>query len=448
MNDSAEQSEKLGKLSIKYANKYKGKVQTIPKVPITSLSDFSIWYTPGIAYVSKEIKKDPVKVFSLTGKWNTIAILTDGSRVLGLGNIGPLAATPVMEGKALIFKYLGGVDAIPLPVNAVTTEDLLKIGKAIEPAFGGINLEDIESPKCFEVLKEMSSALNIPVWHDDQLGTAAASLAGLINSLRLVGKKLDEVKIVLLGAGAANLATAEMFMKAGVKGGNIILIDSKGVLYSSREDIDHLMIFHPLKYRLALKTNKDQIKGSLDEAIKNADVLISASTSQPGLIKASHIKSMAKDPIVFALANPWPEIWPEDAKKAGARIVGTGRSDFPNQINNSLVFPAVFRGILDAKASKIPMEIAIEASYALADYVKDKLSEDYIIPNMTNFDVFPIVAARVAMKAIELGIAREKATFEEFYNMAKERMESGRAQIKLMMDNKMINEMEGDKNGS
>jgi malate dehydrogenase (oxaloacetate-decarboxylating) len=448
MDDSAEQSEKLGKLSVKYANKYKGKIQTIPKVPIKSLSDFSIWYTPGIAYVSKEIKKDPVKVFSLTGKWNTIAILTDGSRVLGLGNIGPLAATPVMEGKALIFKYLGGVDAIPLPVNAVTTEDIVKIGKAIEPAFGGINLEDIESPKCFDVLREMSNSLNIPVWHDDQLGTAAASLAGLINSLRLVGKKLDEVKIVLLGAGAANLATAEMFMKAGVKGGNIILIDSKGVLYSSRKDIDHLMISHPLKYRLALKTNSDQIKGSLDEAIKNADVLISASTPQPGLIKASHIKNMAKDPIVFAMANPWPEIWPEDAKKAGARIVGTGRSDFPNQINNSLVFPAVFRGILDAKASKIPMEIAIEASYALADYVKDKLSDDYIIPNMTNFDVFPIVAARVAMKAIELGIAREKATYEEFYNMAKERMENGRTQIKLMLDNKMISEMEGDENGS
>ncbi|MGC8581365.1 MAG: NAD(P)-dependent malic enzyme [Thermoplasmata archaeon] len=448
MDDSAEQSEKLGKLSIKYANKYKGKIQTIPKVPIKSLSDFSIWYTPGIAYVSKEIKKDPVKVFSLTGKWNTIAILTDGSRVLGLGNIGPLAATPVMEGKALIFKYLGGVDAIPLPVNAVTTEDILKIGKAIEPAFGGINLEDIESPKCFDVLREMSNSLNIPVWHDDQLGTAAASLAGLINSLRLVEKKLNEVKIVLLGAGAANLATAEMFMKAGVKGGNIILIDSKGVLYSSRNDIDHLMISHPLKYRLALKTNSDQIKGSLDDAIKNADVLISASTPKPGLIKPSHIKSMAKDPIVFAMANPWPEIWPEDAKKAGARIVGTGRSDFPNQINNSLVFPAVFRGILDAKASKIPMEIAIEASYALADYVKDKLSEDYIIPNMTNFDVFPIVAARVAMKAIELGIAREKATYEEFYNMAKERMENGRAQIKLMLDNKMISEMEGDENGS
>jgi malate dehydrogenase (oxaloacetate-decarboxylating) len=433
-----EDSKKLGELSLKYASSFKGKIHTLPKVPITKLSDFAIWYTPGIARVSKEIEKDKDTVFTLTGRWNTIAILTDGSRVLGLGNIGPLASTPVMEGKALIFKYLGGVDAIPLPVVAHTKDDLVNIGKAIEPAFGGINLEDIESPKCFEVLKDLSNNLNIPVWHDDQLGTASASLAAFINATRLTGRKINETKVVLFGAGAANLATAKMFIKAGVNAKYMIIIDSKGILNAEREDMDHIMLTNPEKYKLALETNKEHCTGDINNCIDGADVLISASKPVPGLIKKKDIQKMNKEAIVFALANPLPEIWPKDAKEAGAKIVGTGRSDFPNQINNSLIFPAVFRGALDARSRKINMEMAIEAAFALADSIKDKINVDYIIPNMTDHEVFPMIAARVAMKSVEMGMARRTATYNQFYDEAKSIIEDSRKEFNLLLSNHLI----------
>ncbi len=396
-----------GKLAVKYSKKYGGKIEVMPKVPVQSLDDFSIWYTPGVAEVCREIEKDKELSFSLTGRWNTIAIITDGSRLLGLGNMGPEAAMPVMEGKALIFKYLGGVDAIPIPIRTNSKEEIVETVKRLEPAFGGINLEDIESPKCFFVLEELRKSLKIPVWHDDQQGTAGVTLAGLLNALKVTGRKIKNSKIVLYGTGAANISTARLLMAAGATPGNIILTDSVGVLHPEREDMDKLYISHPIKYDLAIKTNSERVKGDGKEAIKGADVLIAASRQGPGVIKKEWVKSMNKESIVFALANPTPEIWPEEAKEAGASVVATGRSDYPNQVNNSLLFPSVFRGILDVRARTVTDSMVIEASEELARFSQEKgLSEENIIPKMTDWEIYPRVAERVARAAIKMKIAR------------------------------------------
>ncbi|MFP3484361.1 MAG: NADP-dependent malic enzyme [Vulcanisaeta sp.] len=440
----SEASEKWFKIAIEASRRYGGKIMVLPKVPIRSFQDFSIWYTPGVAAVSKEISKDVDKSFEYTWRWNAIAVLTDGTRVLGLGNVGPEAAIPVMEGKALLFKYLGGVDAVPLPVRARTADELISIAKAIEPAFGGINLEDIESPKCFYVLDRLREELKIAVWHDDQQGTAGATLAGLINAFRIVGKRMEDSVIVLVGAGASNIATARILIKAGVKPGNIILVDSKGILHPEREDMDKLMLTNPWKYELAIKTNAERRKGGIKEALVGADAVVAASTPGPGVIKKEWIKLMNKDPIVFALANPIPEIWPWEAKEAGAKVVATGRSDFPNQVNNSLVFPGVFRGALDVRAKTITDEMIIAAAQEIANFVGDKLSEDKILPTMEEWEFYPRVAAAVAVKAVEQGVARKTTSWKEEYERAREIIMTARLMIETLFGKGLIKNLLSD----
>ena len=419
----ANQTVRLNERAVRLAEYYRGKIETVPKVPVRSLRDFSLWYTPGIAAVSREIEHNASRAFDLTGRWNTIAILTDGSRVLGLGNIGPQAALPVMEGKALLFKYLGGVDAVPLPVDVSTPEALIETALRIAPAFGGINLEDIASPKCFQVLEELQRRMPIPVWHDDQLGTAAATLAGVINALELTGRKLSSTRTVMLGAGAANLATVRLLIRMGQDPHQLTVVDHRGVLHAEREDMDELQLRNRWKYRVALDTNGGGRKGTLSEAMAGADVILAASSPVPGTIRPEWIRSMAPHPIVFALANPLPEIWPADARAAGAAVVATGRSDFPNQVNNSLIFPCVFRGVLDARARSIPDDIVIVAAQELARCTSTKgVTDQHILPTMDEREVFPHVAAAVAESTVRLGIAQVRATREEFYERARRLM--------------------------
>jgi malate dehydrogenase (oxaloacetate-decarboxylating) len=426
-------TDRLGSRSVELAKFYQGKIETVPKVPVRSLADFSVWYTPGIAAVSRAIGSEPELSFELTGRWNTIAIVTDGSRVLGLGDIGPEAALPVMEGKALLFKYLGGVDAIPVPIRADSPEAIISTVERIAPAFGGINLEDIASPKCFEVLEELTRRLPIPVWHDDQLGTAAATVAGLLNALKLTDRDIRHVRTALLGAGAANLVTARLLIALGHDPRRLSLVDQRGILDPEREDLDVLRFSNRWKYDLALKTRGGGRRGDAAEAVREADVLLAASTPDPNTVKPSWIRSMAPGPIVFALANPVPEIWPSVAREAGAAIVATGRGDFPNQVNNSLVFPAVFRGVLDARARRIPDEIVLVAARELAEYAAQHgLSPEHIIPTMEEHEVFPRVAAAVATRSVELGIARRKRSFEEFLELASARMGRTRAQASAL----------------
>ncbi|MCY0859981.1 MAG: NADP-dependent malic enzyme [Sulfolobaceae archaeon] len=407
---------------IEYHKKYGGKIETMPKVPINSYDDFAIIYTPGVAEASKAIAKDPDKVYDLTWKWNTVAIVTDGTRVLGLGNIGPEASLPVMEGKALLFKYLGGVDAVPIPIRVKDENQFIEVVKAIEPSFGGINLEDIDSPKCFYILEELQKSLQIPVWHDDQLGTAGATLAGIINAYILTNKDPKESKVVIFGAGASNIPTARLLTKIGFRYENMVVIDSKGPLYADRKDVDKLMFENRWKYELAIKTNKWGAK-TIEEAFRGADAIIAASTPGPGVIKKEWISLMNKDAIVFALANPTPEIWPWEAKEAGAKIVATGRSDFPNQVNNSLIFPAVFRGALDARAKGVTDDMIVAASQTLAKFAREKgINENYIIPRMDEWEFYYKVAGAVAEKAVELGLARVVKTREEFEEIAKQRI--------------------------
>lgn len=402
-----------------YSKYYGGKIEVSPKVPVTDLRDFSFWYTPGVAAVSMAIHKDKELSFELTGRWNTIAIIGDGSRVLGLGNIGAEAALPVLEGKSLIFKYLGAVNAVPIPVSTQDQREIEAVARAVQPAFGGVNLEDIESPKCFGVLEHLRSQMDIPVWHDDQQGTAGAVLAGLVNALKITQRRLDQAKIVLLGAGAANVATARLLESAGAKPGNLVLVDSKGAIHADREDLDQLMLRHRWKYELALKTNSERIRGGLTEALSGADVLIAASKPGPGTVRKDQVAKMNRDAIVFAEANPVPEIWPWELKEAGVKVIATGRSDFPNQVNNSLVFPSIFRGSLDSRAKTITDSMVIEASMELAKFAEEKgLREDYIIPTMQEWEVYPRVAAAVAAKAVSEGVARKVMSRSEYEAIA------------------------------
>ena len=438
-NEEETGGKKFSELAIKYSKEYQGKIQTMLKVPVRSLEDFSVWYTPGVAAVSLEIAKDKELSFDMTWRWNTVAIVTDGTRVLGLGNVGPEASLPVMEGKGLIFKYLGGVDAIPIPINVHEKEQIASIVKAIEPAFGGINLEDIESPKCFYLLETLRKEMNIPVWHDDQLGTAGATLAGLLNALKLTGRNERDTKIVVMGSGAANIATIKLLDSAGFDIGNIIAVDSHGVLHAEREDMDVLMKDNPWKYDLGIRTNRKRITGDIQNALEGADVLIAASKPGPGTIKGEWIKKMERRAIVFALANPVPEIWPSEAKENGAEIVGTGRSDFPNQVNNSLVFPGVFRGALDARVRKISEPMIVRASRELALFAEEKgLTEDYILPTMQEWEVFPRIAAAIAEEGVKENLARVKMSKKEYYERAKKIISSNREMIEKMMDENLI----------
>jgi len=418
---------------------YRGKIEVIPKCRIRSFEDFAIWYTPGVASPCKAIQADLEKAYEMTNKWNFVAVISDGSRVLGLGDIGPEAGLPVMEGKALLYKYLGGVDAFPLCLGTKDPDEFIKTVKILQPTFGGVNLEDIAHPKCFRILDTLRKEMKIPVWHDDQQGTACVTAAGLINALKIVNKKAEDVKVALIGAGAANIAIARLIMLVGVRPENIIAVDSKGILHRDRGDKELLKTKYKEKWHLCEITNPKGIKGDIPEAMEGADVLISASKPGPGVIKPEWVKRMNTDSIVFAEANPVPEIWPWEAKEAGARIVATGRSDFPNQINNSLGFPGIFRGALDIRATKITDEMCIEAAKELARVAEDHgLHEDYIIPNMDQWEVFPREAVAVGSKGIEQGVARIKASPEERFKIAEKIIRRSREEVQLLMKENFI----------
>jgi len=411
---------------------YRGKMQTVPRCAIRDLSDFNIWYTPGVAEPCLAINKNKELAYEYTSKWNTVAIISDGTRVLGLGDIGPEAAMPVMEGKALIFKYLGGVDAVAICLGTKDPEEIIRTVKALQPSFGGINLEDIAQPKCFDILDRQRAECEIPVWHDDQQGTASVTLAGMINAVKVVGKKLDEITISMVGAGAANIRIAHILIKAGVKPGNVYMVDTKGLLNRSRTE---LQADFKEKWEMCLLTNSEGRTGGIAEAMAGTDAVITLSQPGPGVIKQEWIRGMAKDPIVFACANPIPEIWPWEAKEAGARVVATGRSDFPNQVNNSLCFPALFRGALDVRAMTITDEMCIAAAYEVARYVeeKGKLAEDCIMPTMDEWEVFPKEAAAVGTKAVEQGVARINRSYDELYNNAVAMIQQSQQMTKMLM---------------
>jgi malate dehydrogenase (oxaloacetate-decarboxylating) len=416
---------------------YEGKMQVIPKCAIRSVDDFAIWYTPGVAAPCREIQANPDKSFELTNRWNYVAVVTDGTRVLGLGDIGPEAALPVMEGKALLFKYLGGVDAFPICLRTKKPDEIVKICQALEPSFGGINLEDIEKPKCFHILENAREQLSIPVWHDDQQGTATVILAGLINAFKIVGKKPRESLIALIGSGAANIRTAYVLMKWGVKPGNIILADSKGVVFKGRKDI--IREEDPWKFDVTEKTNAEGRTGDIAEAFKGVDAVVAASKPGPNTIRKEWIKTMAQNSIVFACANPIPEIWPWDAEEAGATVVATGRSDFPNQVNNSLGFPGIFRGVLDVKAKTITDDMCIAAAQELAIYAEERgINEKDILPRMDEWDVFPREAVACAQKSIEQGVARVKPSKDELYERASAIIQNARQSTELLMKHGLI----------
>jgi len=416
---------------------YKGKIGVMPKCCIRNIDDFAIWYTPGVAKPCLDIAENPETVFEHTNKANMIAVVSDGTRVLGLGDIGPEAAMPVMEGKALIFKYLGGVDAVPICLDTKDPDKFIEMVKLLQPSFGGFNLEDISQPKCFRVLDTLRKECRVPVWHDDQQGTAAVTVAGLINAVKIVGKKLSDVKVAMLGAGAANICIAKMIILAGVTPENIVMMDSKGIIHVSREK--ELKEAYKEKWEMAQITNGEGLTGGPEVAIKGADVLIALSKQGPDTVKKEWIASMADDSIVFVCANPIPEIYPWEAKEAGARIVATGRSDFPNQVNNSLGFPGIFRGTLDVMARTITDEMCVAAATALAKTAEDNgMHEDYLVPTMDEWEVFPREAAAVGRKAIEQGVARLDLTYDELFNMAEQKIRAAREAFDSLQNNGFI----------
>lgn len=441
--DDKEDTAKLAKagqpaeLASRYHPFYRGKIEVVPKCPVRSMDDLAIWYTPGVAEPCRAIAKDREKAFDLTNKWNTIAVVTDGTRVLGLGDIGPEAGLPVMEGKSLLFKYLGGVDAFPICLSTKDPDQIVSAVKAISPSFGGINLEDISQPKCFVILDRLRKDLDIPVFHDDQQGTATVVLAGVINALKVVGKGMRQAKIVLVGAGAANIVTYRLLVAQGAERKHIVVVDSRGVLHAGRSE---LMVAYPEKWAIAQESNGEGLTGGIPEAVKGADVLIAASKPGPGVIQREWIASMADRAIVFPIANPVPEIWPWEAVEAGAEIVATGRSDFPNQVNNSLGFPGIFRGALDVRAKTITDEMCLAAANELAATADQtgELSPDRILPTMVDEDVFPREAAAVGARAVEQGVARLKLSKTALLSHAQEIIKRARAQVATMSDKGFI----------
>ena len=434
-----EKASKPSKDAMRLHPFYRGKIEVVPKCCVKNFNDFAIWYTPGVAEPCKEIQRHPLKVYEYTNKWNTVAVVSDGTRVLGLGDIGPEASLPVMEGKSLLFKYLGGVDAYPICLDTKDPDEIIQAVKWLKPSFGGINLEDIAKPKCFYILEKLRKEMDIPVWHDDQQGTATIVTAGAINAIKLVGKKLNTALVAMVGAGAANIAIARVLIAAGVNQKNIIMADSKGILHSSRKDLEKDKENNPVKWDMCLKSNSEGRTGSVGDALQGADICVAASRPGPGTIKKEWVSSMADDSIVFATANPIPEIWPWVAKEAGARIVATGRSDFPNQVNNSLGFPGIFRGTLDVRAETITDEMCIAAAFELAKTAEDKeLSDEYIVPTMDSWEVFPREAVAVGMKAISQGIARVKPSRQEIYDNAMEIIKRSRDETQMLMKNGFI----------
>jgi malate dehydrogenase (oxaloacetate-decarboxylating) len=410
---------------------YKGKIEVVPKCRVRDFDDFAIWYSPGVASVCKDIQKNPELAYEFTNKWNSVAVVSDGTRVLGLGNIGPEAGMPVMEGKALLYKYLGGVDAYPICLGTTDQEEIIRTVKILQPSFGGVNLEDIEQPKCFPILHRLRKECHIPVWHDDQQGTALVTLAGLINALKVVKKKIGDIRITLIGAGSANICFARLVMLYGANPGKIVMVDHKGILTRDREGVKEK---NPDKWEMCLKTNAENRTGAIPEALEGADLVVALSTPGPGVIKKEWISAMADKAIVFACANPVPEIWPWEAKEAGALVVATGRSDFENQVNNSLGFPGVFRGTLDVRASTITDEMCIAASIELSRCIKESaLRPDRILPTMDDWEIYPRVAAAVGVKAIAQKIAQKKMCGHEIYSQAKKMIARSRGITTMMM---------------
>jgi malate dehydrogenase (oxaloacetate-decarboxylating) len=417
---------------------YRGKVETALKCTVRDFNDFAIWYTPGVAAPCKDIFANPEKVYDYTNKWNTVIVVSDGTRVLGLGDIGPKAGLPVMEGKALLYKYLGGVDGIAVMLDSKDPDVIINTVLLLQPGFGGVNLEDISNPKCFYILDTLREKAEIPVWHDDQQGTATVTLAGLINALKVVNKKMSEVKITFIGTGASNVACSRLIFGWGADPAKCLMVDSKGIMGKHRKDLEMRKAEYKDKWHLCETTNEEGREGDISQAFHGADVVIALSKSGPGVINPEWVKQMNKDAILFACANPVPEIWPWEAKDAGARVVATGRSDFPNQVNNSLGFPGIFRGALDVRARTITDEMCFAAAKAMADQIGDKLDEDHILPNMDDWEVFPREAAAVAMKAQEQGIARLHFTFEEELANAKKIIKRSRDLTHMMMQEGFI----------
>jgi malate dehydrogenase (oxaloacetate-decarboxylating) len=412
---------------------YRGKVETALKCVVRDLNDFAIWYTPGVAAPCRAIVEDPEKVYDYTNKWNTVAVVSDGTRVLGLGDIGPKAGLPVMEGKVLLYKYLGGVDGTAIMLDTKDPDEIIRTVLLLQPSFGGVNLEDLSQPKCFRILDTLRERAEIPVWHDDQQGTATVTLAGLINALKVVGKKMEEVRITFVGSGAANVAISRLVFAAGADPKICRMVDSKGILGKHRKDLEMRKAEYVDKWRLCQITNAEGREGGIPEAMEDADVVIAVSRPGPGTILPEWVAKMNKDAILFACANPVPEIWPWEAKEAGAAVVATGRSDFPNQVNNSLGFPGIFRGALDVRARTITDEMCFAAARALANQIGKRLNKERILPTMDDWEVFPREAAAVGMKAQEQGVARLQMSYDDLLDHAKTIIKRSRDLTHTMM---------------
>jgi malate dehydrogenase (oxaloacetate-decarboxylating) len=430
IKDLLAKAQKPAEDAMKLHAYYQGKMATLPKVPVRSFEDFSIWYTPGVAAPCRAIANSPDQVYAFTNKGNTIAVVSDGSRVLGLGDIGPEAGLPVMEGKCLLFKYLGGVDAVSIMLDVNNPEAFIETVLRLQPGFGGINLEDIAQPKCFTILERLQKEAHIPVWHDDQQGTATVTLAGLMNALRVVGKQKEDIRICFVGAGAAGIACSRLIFAWGVNPAHAMVVDAGGILGKHRTDIDR----ETPAWKLCQTTNLENRQGGIAEALKGADVVIAYAAPGPGILLPEWISTMADDAIVFACANPVPEIWPWEAKGAGAAVVATGRSDFPNQVNNSLSFPAIFRGVLDVRARTITDEMCFAAAEALANAALGDLDETHILPKMMDMTIYPLQAAAVGMKAQEQGIAQIQMSYEHLLNHAEAMLGGAQSATDVLMN--------------
>ena len=414
-----EENDSIYEESLKVHELHKGVLEVTSKLPIEDMHDLSIGYTPGVAEPCRTIRTNPDSVYTYTSKGNLVAVVTDGSAVLGLGDIGAAAAMPVMEGKSILFKHLGGIDAFPICLDTKDTEEIIRTVKHIAPTFGGINLEDISAPRCFEIEEKLRLELDIPVFHDDQHGTAVVVYAGLINALKIVGKDISDIRVVINGAGAAGGAISMILIRAGVR--DLVICDSRGIIGQSRREG-----MNSMKFMLAGLTNTRELMGGLDVAMQDADVFIGVSVSK--IVSKDMIRSMAPDPIVFAMANPVPEIMPEDAIDAGAKVIATGRSDYPNQVNNVLGFPGIFRGALDTRATDINIEMKMAAARALAGIVEDeRLNENYILPGPLDKRVVPVIAAAVAKASVLSGAARVTPHPDEVARHAREMVEHSKS---------------------
>jgi malate dehydrogenase (oxaloacetate-decarboxylating) len=433
-------AQKPAEVALRLHAYYRGKMSTLPKCPIRGADDFSIWYTPGVAAPCWAIAEVPENVYELTNKGNTVAIISDGSRVLGLGNIGPEAGLPVMEGKAMLFKYLGGVDAVPIMLDVDDPGEFIETVLRLQPGFGGINLEDIAQPKCFKILDRLQKEARIPIWHDDQQGTATVTLAGLMNALKVVRKCKKDIRIAFVGSGAAGVACSCLIFAWGVDPAKAIMVDAGGILGKHRENFEE----GTRQWHLCQTTNLEGRKGGVPEALEGADVVIAYSTPGPGIILPEWIEAMADNPVVFACANPMPEIWPWEAKTAGAAVVATGRSDFPNQVNNSLCFPGIFRGVLDVRARTITDEMCFAAAEALAGCVEEGLDEEHILPKMMDMMIYPLQAAAVGIKAQEQGLAQVQMSYDELLSRAEVMIGAAQSATDVLMSENCILPMPED----